>query len=256
MTGQEAPETSVVISDPGDAAEILHTTRLTLGLKQEDVAEKAGFARRTLYKLETERRSPNLSTLIPWAAALGMIVRLEQSEEIAAQLAATGADAELLARTRTRLESGAAERIRLDAQVTQTAIAEAIGCAQSVIAKWESKKHVPRPSGLFLAYGRLLDALAAGEQLDTSRSFGHDMLGVRLDNLLRREGISRERAQAMTDAELRALPGLGARAVRRIREWSATSAAPAVRADGCRRIGGTWVHRQPHTCPTYLRGGR
>lgn len=48
--------------------------------------------------------------------------------------------------------------------------------------------------------------------------YGDDKLGSRVENLLSRVGISSEQAAAMSDAELAALNGLGARGVARIRE--------------------------------------
>ena len=249
-------EGGVRISSASNAAEALRATRLALGLKQADVAERAGVAKLTLSNLESGRRNPSVATLASWATAVGAVVRIEFGTDVAMELTAIAADTELRRMTLERLESGDAERIRINNDVTRTALAEKLCCGHVAIASWEAGRSKPKPDSLLLAYGRTLEALQRGEGLGSSRSFGHDMLGVRLDNILRRAGIDRARAHLMTDVELGRLPGLGAQAIRRIREWGGGDENDAPRSSPatCRQVDGTWIHGRPHDCPKWVRG--
>jgi hypothetical protein len=89
--------------------------------------------------------------------------------------------------------------------------------------RWEAGEHAPRNDALLLKYGAILDDLASGKALPSTRSFGHDMIGVRLDNTLRRHGISREQAIGMSDEDLSLIPDMGAGSIRRIREYATAS---------------------------------
>lgn len=229
MTGAE-PESAahgIRVANARQIVEILRDARIALGLEQSDVAAKSAVAKLTLSHLERGRRSPSLSTLIAWAAALGAEIRLVQGNAVTEAFAARHETEALRERTRSRMASGEAARIRVAAKVTRTAMAEILGCSHTAIAKWEANEGRIQ-TGQILSYGRILDALDRGEALPGRRGYGHDSLGVRLDNLLRREGVDRERALAMADEELTRMPGLGVGQLRRIQECRAEDRAAAI----------------------------
>ena len=61
----------------GEAAERLRLARLEQGKTIREIGEAAGIAATTLQNYEARQRTPDLSTLRRWAAALGDVVTFE-----------------------------------------------------------------------------------------------------------------------------------------------------------------------------------
>lgn len=68
-------------------------------------------------------------------------------------------DLQRLQQVRRSVTSGSAKRLRVDAGLRQSEIAEALGVSVSLVSMWESGQRMPRgPKAL--AYGLILDDLA------------------------------------------------------------------------------------------------
>lgn len=207
------------LSTVRQAAEELKAIRIALSMTLAETATTAGIAYQTLTGLETHRRHPSLAAFLAWTDALGVDVVLSPRPATTVALANAADHERLRTRTLERMASGEAKRIRIDAGVSRTALAEALGCTPNAVGRWETAEPHRTPDRLLLAYGRQLDALACGTGLKHDRRpLGHDSLGVRLDNLLGRRSETAADWFAMTDEQLLQIPGLGAAGVRRVRE--------------------------------------
>jgi transcriptional regulator with XRE-family HTH domain len=206
------------VSTAEQVVELLRNERLALGLTQAQVARKAAVNPATLSLLESKRNRPSVATLLAWASALGLSVKLVPGEAPTASVEEARVSADLRERTRQRVANGDARRIRAAAGVTLSAMVEVLGCSYSTLIESERQRRPVQSDALLCAYGRLLDALADGEPLRSPRPFGHDALGVRVHNTLRRKGIDAACAIRMSDAELVRTGGLGVSGIRRIQE--------------------------------------
>jgi transcriptional regulator with XRE-family HTH domain len=209
----------VTIGNVAQLPGLLRDARAAAGWTQGELAAGAGFTQSTVSLVESGHHAPPVASLIQWLAALGAELRIVFNDDSPAVTPADSSD--LRVRTLCRLANGDAERIRATAGVTQTAMARMLGCGRASIERWESGGPPPRSDALLREYGTLLDDLAAGAQLPCAGDFGHDKLGVQVENLLRGHGISGERATVMSDDDLLKIRNMGPGAIRRIRECAA-----------------------------------